>query len=89
MHFSHLQLLHCSCGIQLGVNELSLLSVLLLLLLLLRLGAADVELGLGIHGEPGAAVMPLPPVRELVATMMAWLVAYKGEEEVVQCTAWW
>jgi dihydroxyacetone kinase len=44
------------------------------------LGGTEVELGLGIHGEPGAAVMALPPARELVDTMMQRLVAYKGEE---------
>jgi dihydroxyacetone kinase len=44
-----------------------------------RLGGAEVELGLGIHGEPGAAVMALPPARELVEAMMQRLVGYKGE----------
>ncbi|HEU4410133.1 MAG TPA: dihydroxyacetone kinase subunit DhaK [Polyangiaceae bacterium] len=34
-----------------------------------RLGPDEAELGLGIHGEPGALVVPLRPVRELAATM--------------------
>jgi dihydroxyacetone kinase len=58
------------------------------------LGGAEVELGLGIHGEPGAAVMALPPARELVDTMMQRLVAYKGEgrlqktySDMVMCAA--
>jgi dihydroxyacetone kinase len=38
-----------------------------------RIAGGEVELGLGIHGEPGAKVMPLAPVRELGATMMGLL----------------
>lgn len=34
-----------------------------------RIGAGEVELGLGIHGEPGAQLVPLAPVRELAALM--------------------
>lgn len=34
-----------------------------------RIGPDEVELGLGIHGEPGASIVPLRPVRELAATM--------------------
>jgi dihydroxyacetone kinase len=35
-----------------------------------RIGASEVELGLGIHGEPGAEKLPLRPVRELAALVM-------------------
>ncbi|MBL9075393.1 dihydroxyacetone kinase subunit DhaK [Tabrizicola sp.] len=38
-----------------------------------RMGPAEVELGLGIHGEPGATLIPLAPVRELAATLAARL----------------
>jgi dihydroxyacetone kinase len=34
-----------------------------------RMGADEVELGLGIHGEPGATIIPMRPVRELALTM--------------------
>jgi dihydroxyacetone kinase len=43
-----------------------------------RVAAGEVELGLGIHGEPGARVMPLGPVRELVAAMVGQLEAALG-----------
>lgn len=36
-----------------------------------RMGPGEVELGLGIHGEPGAKVVPLRPVSELAAMMAA------------------
>ena len=36
-----------------------------------RMGPDEVELGLGIHGEPGAEVVPLRPVSELAARMVA------------------
>lgn len=35
-----------------------------------RIGEAEAELGLGIHGEPGARVIPHAPVDELVAKMV-------------------
>jgi dihydroxyacetone kinase len=35
------------------------------------IGPEEVELGLGIHGEPGAMRIPLRPIRELAATMTA------------------
>ncbi len=38
-----------------------------------RMGAEEVELGLGIHGEPGAELVPLRPVSQLVATMVAYV----------------
>lgn len=34
-----------------------------------RIGADHVELGLGIHGEPGASLIPVAPVRELAEIM--------------------
>ena len=40
-----------------------------------RMGPAEVELGLGIHGEPGATLIPLAPVRELAVTMAGRLEA--------------
>jgi dihydroxyacetone kinase len=36
-----------------------------------RMGADEAELGLGIHGEPGAERIPLRPVSELAAMMVA------------------
>jgi dihydroxyacetone kinase len=36
-----------------------------------RMGPSEVELGLGIHGEPGAQLVPLRPVSQLAATMVA------------------
>lgn len=38
-----------------------------------RLGPDEVELGLGIHGEPGAVKIAYRPVQELAATMVARL----------------
>ena len=38
-----------------------------------RMGADEVELGLGIHGEPGAELVPLRPVTQLAATMVAYI----------------
>jgi dihydroxyacetone kinase len=35
-----------------------------------RIAEGQVELGLGIHGEPGAKIVPLRPIRELAATIM-------------------
>jgi dihydroxyacetone kinase len=35
-----------------------------------RLGPDEVEIGLGIHGEPGAAKIPYRPIRELAATIV-------------------
>jgi dihydroxyacetone kinase len=34
-----------------------------------RIGPGDVELGLGIHGEPGASLVPIAPIRELAEVM--------------------
>jgi dihydroxyacetone kinase-like protein len=34
-----------------------------------ELGEGDIEMGVGIHGEPGRERMPLKPVKELVASM--------------------
>ena len=39
-----------------------------------RIGPDQVELGLGIHGEPGASLVPFAPVAELAATMTRVLV---------------
>jgi dihydroxyacetone kinase len=38
-----------------------------------RMAAEEVELGLGIHGEPGAELVPLRPVSQLAATMVAYV----------------
>ena len=43
-----------------------------------RIGHEQVELGLGIHGEPGAKLVPLTPVRELAAVMTDLLEAARG-----------
>lgn len=44
-----------------------------------RLGADEGELGLGIHGEPGAERIALQPVADIVATMAARLTSALGE----------
>eukprot|EP00775_Hariotina_reticulata_P004941 gene4941-5182_t len=41
-----------------------------------RLGPDEVELGLGIHNEPGARAISVAPARELVAVMTKQLVSY-------------
>ena len=38
-----------------------------------RIPSGEAELGLGIHGEPGADRMPLGPARDMVATLLARL----------------
>jgi triose/dihydroxyacetone kinase / FAD-AMP lyase (cyclizing) len=38
-----------------------------------RIAAGEIEIGLGIHGEPGAKIVPLRPIGELGATMMGLL----------------
>ncbi|MBS2017659.1 MAG: dihydroxyacetone kinase subunit DhaK [Deltaproteobacteria bacterium] len=43
-----------------------------------RIGHEQVELGLGIHGEPGAKLVPLAPVRELAAVMTDLLESARG-----------
>lgn len=43
-----------------------------------RIGPDQMELGLGIHGEPGAKLVALAPVRELVHTMTALLDASRS-----------
>ncbi|HEY0138181.1 MAG TPA: dihydroxyacetone kinase subunit DhaK, partial [Nannocystis sp.] len=45
-----------------------------------RIPEGQVELGLGIHGEPGAQLLPLRPVREIVTTMMVLLEQAIGEK---------
>jgi phosphoenolpyruvate---glycerone phosphotransferase subunit DhaK len=40
-----------------------------------ELGASEMEMGIGIHGEPGRQRMPLPPAAELVARMTETIVA--------------
>jgi dihydroxyacetone kinase len=44
-----------------------------------RIGAEEVELGLGIHGEPGAEKIAYRPIVELAATMTARLDAALGD----------
>jgi dihydroxyacetone kinase len=44
-----------------------------------RLGPDEVELGLGIHGEPGAEKLAYRPIDELAATMAARLDAMVGD----------
>lgn len=44
-----------------------------------RLGEAEGELGLGIHGEPGVERIALQPVADIVATMTARLAAAQRE----------
>jgi dihydroxyacetone kinase len=47
----------------------------------IRLGPDEVELGLGIHGEPGAAKIPYRPIRELAATMVTRLDEALGQTQ--------
>lgn len=51
-----------------------------------RLGDQEVELGLGIHGEPGARVVPLRPVTELVRQLVEPLEASLGARGVAEST---
>jgi dihydroxyacetone kinase len=46
-----------------------------------RLGADEVEIGLGIHGEPGAARIPYRPIRDLASTVVARLDEALGETQ--------
>lgn len=43
-----------------------------------RIGPDQMELGLGIHGEPGAKLVALTPIRELAAVMTNLLEAARG-----------
>jgi dihydroxyacetone kinase len=45
----------------------------------LRMGPDEVELGLGIHGEPGAEKVELRPIRELAAMLASRLEASLGD----------
>eukprot|EP00879_Flechtneria_rotunda_P013144 GHRR01013729.1.p1 GENE.GHRR01013729.1~~GHRR01013729.1.p1 ORF type:complete len:445 (+),score=205.35 GHRR01013729.1:165-1499(+) len=47
-----------------------------------RLRIHDIELGLGIHGEPGAAIVPLMAARELANALMARLVHYQATQHL-------
>ncbi len=44
-----------------------------------RLGPNEIELGLGIHGEPGASVVPMMTMRELAKTMTVHIEAALDE----------
>ena len=44
-----------------------------------RIGPEEIELGLGIHGEPGAEKIPYRPIRELAATLAARLDGALGD----------
>lgn len=46
-----------------------------------RVGPGEVELGLGIHGEPGASKMPWQPVRELATVLATRLDAALGSTD--------
>lgn len=46
-----------------------------------RIGPQEVELGLGIHGEPGAETIAYGPVLELVGTMVKRLEVALGDEK--------
>lgn len=43
-----------------------------------RIGPGEMEVGLGIHGEPGAAKGPLRPADEVVAQLLARITAPEG-----------
>jgi len=47
-----------------------------------RIGPEEVELGLGIHGEPGAERVPYRPMRELAATMAARIDTSLGNQKL-------
>jgi dihydroxyacetone kinase len=38
-----------------------------------RIGAAEMEVGLGIHGEPGAMTAPVAPAKEVVASLLQYI----------------
>ena len=44
-----------------------------------RLGATEIELGLGIHGEPGTEVLPTQPVDGLVDRMLGMIQSWAGD----------
>lgn len=46
-----------------------------------RIAPGEVELGLGIHGEPGAKLLPLRPIHELGAAMMGLLEDALGRDD--------
>jgi dihydroxyacetone kinase len=46
-----------------------------------RIAEGEIEIGLGIHGEPGANIVPLAPVQELGATMMGVLEGALGARD--------
>ncbi len=51
-----------------------------------ELGAGEMEMGIGIHGEPGRERMPLLPAAELAARMAATILAdlpFHGGDEVI------
>lgn len=45
-----------------------------------RLGSEDIEIGLGIHGEPGYETCRWQPLEELVPRMMRRILGYQGGE---------
>lgn len=51
-----------------------------------ELGEGDIEMGVGIHGEPGRTRMPLGPVKSLAAYMVETIVAdlpFRGGDRVI------
>jgi dihydroxyacetone kinase-like protein len=51
-----------------------------------ELGGSDIEMGVGIHGEPGRERMPLKPVKELVAYMADAVLSdlpFRGGDRVI------
>ena len=51
-----------------------------------ELGDGEIEMGVGIHGEPGRERMPLRPVKELVAYMAEAILAdlpFRGGDRVI------
>ena len=53
--------------------------------LIARLGAGEIEIGLGIHGEPGYCKAPLQPAQPLVQRMLQQMVGARASGDGCVC----
>ena len=60
----------------------------MILLLVNRLGPGEIEIGLGIHGEPGTTKVPSMPADELVERMLAQITASKHFGGPIEQVGW-